>query len=231
MRTFIGRSGMNRKKKILKTLKSPGSGSDESKDSLTQTKEKIMSNKNWSMIRNAALTFALAAGVSQATVSTCGGNVQIVNLLNASAQAGLDLTSVGSGIEIANFTVSNNTSQFTLAFSFANGGVFINTAHAAQTVPMTGVHLVPVNATYGTGVAPVVPATPAEGASIIVGGDLTARFVPAHATPTVVTWTPAAQSTPTTGLIFSMQADWAAATTVLAGLYTEQITATLTATL
>src|SRR4051812_415457 len=134
MRTFIGRSGMNRKKKILKTLKSPGSGSDESKDSLTQTKEKIMSNKNWTMIRNAALTFALAAGVSQATVSTCGGNVQVVNLLNASAQAGLDLTSAGTNIEIANFTVSNNTSQYTLAFTFLNGGVFINTLHASQKV-------------------------------------------------------------------------------------------------
>lgn len=191
-----------------------------------------MSNKNWTMFRNAALTFALAAGVSQATVSTVGGNVQIVNLLNSSAQAGLDLTSAGTGVEIANFTVSNNTSQFTLAFTFLNGGVFVNSLHAAQKVNLTKVALVPSNANYGTGIAAVVPATPAEGASFIVGGDLTAQVATAGVgAPTTATWTPAAQTTPTTGLIFSMQGDWAAATTVLSGLYTETITATLTAIL
>ncbi len=194
-----------------------------------------MSNKNWTMIRNAALTFALAAGISQATVSTVGGNVQIVNLLNSSAQAGLDLTSAGTDVEIANFTVSNNTSQYTLAFSFLNGGVFINSLHAAQVVPLTKVAIHPGAGTYGTGIAAIVPGTAAENTpagTFVAGGDITALVATSGVgAPTTATWTPVAQTTPTTGLILSMQGNWAAATTVLSGLYTETITATLTAIL
>ena len=190
-----------------------------------------MSNKNWTMFRNAALTFALAAGVSQATVSTVGGNVQIVNLLNSSAQAGLDLTSVGSGVEIANFTISNNTNQFTLAFTFTNGGVFVNASSAAQKVPLTKILLVPNGGTLGTG--PVALNGTDDGATpFTVGGDITTVCATnGVGAPTTATWTPVAQTTPTIGYILSMRGDWAAATNVLAGLYTETITATLTAIL
>jgi len=189
-----------------------------------------MSNKNWTMIRNAALTFALAAGVSQANVATVGGNVQIVNLLNSSAQAGLDLTSAGTGVEIANFTVSNNTSQFTLAFTFANGGRFVNSLHAGQHVDLTKVTLTNTGGTLGTGIGVLVPATDEAAATFVTGSNITTHAVVPGA-PTTTTWTPAAQTTPTIGYVMSMRGDWLAATTVLSGLYTETITATLTAIL
>jgi hypothetical protein len=182
------------------------------------------------MIRNAALTFALAAGVSQATVSTVGGNVQVVNLLNSAAQAGLDLTSTGSNVEIASFTVSNNTTSWTLAFAFLNRGVFVNSNNAGQTVPLTQITIQGNGGTLGTG--PIAPdiTVPAATPSFILAGDITA-MVNANLSNVPVIWTPANQTTPTIGYIISMRGDWTAATTVLAGLYTETITATLTATL
>jgi len=188
-----------------------------------------MSAFKWSHIRNTAAALALAASLSHGTVSTVGGNVQVVNLLNSAAQAGLDLTSTGTLIEIANFTINQNTTSYDLAFQFTNGGRFVNSSNAAQTVDMTGLRVTPNGGTLGTTIVPIVPATAAGGNIFVAGGDLTALLTPG--TLATYTWNPADQTTPTSGYILSLRASWVAATTKLAGLYTETITATLTATL
>ncbi len=188
-------------------------------------------------IRNAAVALALAASISHGAVATVGGNVQVANLLNSNAQLGLDMTSVGTFIEIANFTITQNTTSFDLTLAFANGGRFLRVGGggtAGERIDMTGLRLNPLNTNTGTGIAVVNPATACPAAvatvtTITTEGLLTGSLTPGTAMSVV--WDPANQTTPTVGYIVSLRASWAAGTNVMSGLYTETITATLTATL
>lgn len=156
---------------------------------------------------------------------TVGGNIQIVNILNASGQLGLDFTSSADDIEVANFTITNNTTSFDLALTFANNGDFTSAVTAQTVTPTYWGFLLTNHATAaGTGVLDVDETVDAGGTPFVVNGDITDEVQAGAAT-----WNPADQTTATSGLVASLIADWAASTN-LAGLYTETITATLTAT-
>ncbi len=189
---------------------------------------KILNRKTLKITALALSLMGVSVQKSRAVSVTIGGNIQITNLLNASPEMGLDLTSTAASIRVAAFTITNNTTSFNLNLSFLNGGGFINAGNA-QEVDMTLITLGPEGSgTLGTGIAALVPGAAAEGATFVAGGDLTA--VVAGAGPDLVVWNPANQSTATSGFVLELLGSWAASTN-LAGLYTEVITATLVATL
>lgn len=191
-----------------------------------------------SLSRSAAKLAMLALGVGGFAVQkahavdiVCGGNIQIINLLNCNPQLGLDFTSDATDLTVATFTISNNTSQFELDLSFLHGGAFVN-AGGTQKVDLTKLTIGPEGTgTLGTGPVVLVPGNAAEGASFIAGGDLTLQMAPGlGAVNTAIKWTPVAQTTATTGYVLQLLGSWSASSN-LAGLYTETITATLVATL
>ncbi len=196
-----------------------------------------MSKLNWKNFRTTAAAIAIAASISHGAVATVGGNVQVTNLLNSNAQLGLDLTSAGTLIEIANFTITQNTTSYDLTMVFANGGRFLRVGGggtAGERIDMTALTINPISGTLGTSIAALNPASAVTLAgptpwTTVTGGLLTGALVPG--TSQSITWNPANQITPTVGYILSLRASWAAGTNVMSGLYTETITATLTATL
>ncbi len=196
-----------------------------------------MGNLTLKRLRNSTLALAIAASLSHGAVATVGGNVQVTNLLNSNAQLGLDLTSAGTLIEIANFTITQNTTSYDLTMVFANGGRFLRVGGggtAGERIDMTALTINPISGTLGTNVVALNPAS-AVGLTgptpwtTVTAGLLTGALVPG--TSQSITWNPADQITPTVGYILSLRASWAAGTNVMSGLYTETITATLTATL
>jgi hypothetical protein len=195
-----------------------------------------MSLKNKMNLKTAIAATVLAAGMSYGVDVTVGGNIQIVNLLNVNPQLGLDFTSDGDAIPIAYFTISNNTTSFDLELSFANGGEFLRSGQAdGAGILLEGVYIGPEGSgTLGAGALvneldPTVAANPGVTfGNADDGGDLSA-VVDGGAGPIAVTWDPLDQTSSTTGYTLELTGDWTASTQ-LAGLYTEVITATLVAT-
>ncbi len=174
---------------------------------------KLKITKKVAMVALGALS--LAGYKAHAVQVTVGGNIQIVNILNASGQLGLDFTSAATNIEVASFTISNNTTSWDLDLTFANNGDFTSAVTGQSVTPTVWEYYLTNHATAaGTGIADI--AAPGTDVTAAVGAG-------------AVNYSPLDQTTSTNGLVVSLTADWAASTN-LAGLYTETITATLTAT-
>jgi hypothetical protein len=152
-------------------------------------------------------------------------------------QMGLDLTSAGTLLEVANFTISNNTTSWDLAFTFSNGTIFKKGAGGSvyTEVPWTNLTMNPIGGTLGTGVTTLNPATAITSGvtpyTATIGQGMWTEVATDVAASKVVTWDPETQTSPTISYQISMRASWAAGSSMMAGLYTETITAVLTATL
>jgi hypothetical protein len=147
---------------------------------------------------------------------TVGGNIQIVNLLNASGQLGLDFTSPATQLEVASFTISNNTTSWDLGLTFANTGDFNSALTGQDVTPTLWEYYLTNHATNaGAGIVDIPTGARIDATAAVQGAG--------------IVYSPADQTTATSGLVVALSASWAASTN-LAGLYTENITATLSAT-
>jgi hypothetical protein len=162
-------------------------------------------------------TVAVLASSSFCGQVLVGGNVPLINNVVGLGVLTLDLSSAGTAVNIATFIVNNNSTTFDVSWVLTNGGYFVS---GTRNIPMTSVTLAvsPSNTgTSGTGNDPVTEAVVAISAAV--------------ATPTAAAHWLTTQSTATTNYAVAMNASWAAASSPLAGLYTEQVVFTITATL
>ena len=205
------------------------------KDSLTIGGSHMKFSK---VVKSLVIAGMACMGSVQASTITVGGIIQTINSLTATGQLSLDFSSPATDLTIASFVISNNTTSFDLALTFTNGGAFCKspaTGHAAAgCVPLTALTLksvAPVSgAPWGAGMADLVPGTTTGGATFAANSDLFAQIFTGYvATPTVVTWSPANQTSATVGGQVDLHGTWAASA-LLAGSYNETITAVLTLT-
>ena len=173
----------------------------------------------------------IMAGPSMAGQLQTGGNVPLINTMVGVGVLSLDFSGPGTLVNIATFIVNCNDAQFDVAWTFANKGVF-KTANGAQSIAMSDVTIEEGLATGNGG--------------YIAGTGLTRTFVNgaplsiyiAGADPKVtgnvsiagtVHWTGETQSTATVNDEIFVNASWLSSQTALYGLYTEQITYSVTA--
>lgn len=134
------------------------------------------------------------------------------------------MTVDGADVVVASFYITNNApSAFSFVIDLAGGGVFspMDGAITDDGVDWTDFELIasasqPGNSAIGTGASAVTTATnnaPTPGAALAPAVD----------------WDATTQSTGTVNYKVDLTADWTGVTTLLAGMYTETITATLTA--
>jgi hypothetical protein len=172
------------------------------------------------LMKKISLSVAAVAILASSSFSgqvLVGGNVPLINNVVGLGVLTLDLSSAGTAVNVATFIVNNNSSQFTVSWTLANGGYFVS---GARNIPMTAAVLAvsPSNTgTAGTGCAAIGTAT------IVVGGVV--------GTPTAAATWVNTQTTATVNYAVALNATWLAAANPLAGLYTEQATFTITATL
>jgi hypothetical protein len=173
-------------------------------------------------IKKVSLSVAAVAVLATSSFSgqvLSGGNIPLINTVTGVGVLTLDLASDGNDVNIASFVVNCNAPTYTVSWVLTNGGNFMSGDIADNRfVPMTAMSLAlsaSNNGTLGTGGAAPVN-------------------VIAHAalgTPTAAAdWT-VNQTTATENYMIDLVADWSSASTSLAGLYTEQIVFTITATL
>lgn len=171
-----------------------------------------------SILKKISLAVATVAVVSTSSFAAnviVGGNIPLINSIAGIGVLTLDLSNEGTDVNIATFIVNNNAPGFTVQWSLVNGGYFRGTSGDIQ---ITGCELAGGTGTLGTGAAAVTTATlDLTGAVAGVAED----FGP---------WT-VTQTTATENYVVLMNATWASSTAALAGLYTETIEYTITATL
>lgn len=164
----------------------------------------------------AVLTAAMLTGTAQSAEILSGGSIPLINNLIGIGVMSLDFSSPGVNSEIALLIINNNSASFDVTLDFANSAEFQNAAGVP--IAMTGLTVGPGGlGTLGTGPIPLVPAGSGNILAAVQGAG-------------TWTWSPVDQTTATVNYSLSVKASWALFTG-LAGLYTESITATITATL
>ena len=184
-------------------------------------KTKNSKDLKMNLIKKISLSVAAVAILASSSFSgqvLVGGNVPLINNVVGLGVLTLDLASAGTAVNVATFIVNNNSRQFTVSWVLENGGYFVN---GARNIPITAAALAlsPSNTgTPGAGTAAIGTAL------VVVGG--------AVGTPTgAATWGLNTQTTATVNYAVALNATWGAAADALAGLYTEEVTFTIVATL
>lgn len=156
-------------------------------------------------------TVAIVATSSFSAQVLVGGSVPLINSIVGFGVTNLDFSAAGTNEVIATFIVDNNSSTFDVTWTLTNGAAFQKLGGTDQ-IAMTTAAMAPPTVVIGTlgtgGTAPAVDVSSGTG-----------------------TWT-STQTTATSGYVVQMTASWAAAaSTMLAGLYTEQVVFTIVATM
>jgi hypothetical protein len=171
------------------------------------------------------LLMIMSASRALAVDALSGGNVNLINTLYSTSNLSLDLTANGTNATLATFIINNNAANsFTFAVTLVNGGEFIKSGEAdGSGVKLTGCNFNPGSTgTLGAGLTALVPGST---------GDRTSDLKGATAGQAVLTaWSPGAQTTATTNYALQVRGTWTGAS-LIEGLYTETIRATLTANL
>lgn len=171
-----------------------------------------------SILKRISLAVATVAVVSTSSFAAnviVGGNIPLINSIAGIGVLTLDLSNTGTDVNIATFIVNSNAPGFTVQWSLLNGGFFVN---GTRNIPMTGCVLAEGTGTLGTGAAAVTTAT------------LDLSGAVAGAAEDFGPWT-VTQTTATENYTVLMNASWTSSTAALAGLYTETIEFTITASL
>ena len=171
------------------------------------------------------LALALLVSRSFAVDALSGGNVNLINTLYSTSNLSLDLTANGTNATLATFIINNNAANsFTFAVTLVNGGEFIKAGEAdGSGVKFTGCNFNPGSTgTLGAGLTALLPASTGDRTSDLKGATAGAA--------TLTAWSPGAQTTATTNYALQVRASWTGAS-LIEGLYTETIRATLTANL
>ncbi len=172
-----------------------------------------------SIMKKLALAAAAVAFVATSSFSgqvLTGGNIPLINNIVGIGVITLDLSSTGSDVNVATFIVNNNAPNYSVSWTLENGGYFMS---GTRSIAMSDIKVAVSASNIGTlGTGGVAPA-----ATITSSG--------AAGTPTgAATWA-VTQTTATENYMVAMSSDWTSASSSLAGLYTEQIVFTITATL
>jgi hypothetical protein len=170
---------------------------------------------------------AVLAGTSMAGQILAGGDIPLVNNMVGIGVITLDFSSDGNDVDVAKFIINNNSNSFDITWTFTNGAEFQKTA--LEAIPMTTLTIEPgvqpAGSVLGTGVEVLDPA-------VVWNGVLqTAGNILAQAQIGDVVWNPTNQTTATSNYLIQMKASWTNSSTLLAGLYTEQITFGIVATI
>jgi len=170
-----------------------------------------------SILKKISLAVATIAVVSTSSFAgqvLVGGNVPLINNVTGIGVLTLDVSSAATNpVNIATFIVNNNSTTFDVSWVLTNGGHFAN---GTRNIPMATIALVGGAGTLGAGNDAVTEAVIA-----------TAAF----GTPTAAAHWNTTQTSATENYVVLMNATWLAATRPLAGLYTEQVVFTITATM
>jgi hypothetical protein len=170
------------------------------------------------ILKKISLAVAAVAIVSTSSFAgqvLVGGNVPLINNITGIGVLTLDLSSPGTALNIATFIVNNNSPTFDVSWVLTNGGYFVN---GARNIPMTSCAVAAgTTGSLGAGNDPVTEAVIAISAAV--------------GTPTAAAHWATTQTSATENYAVLMNASWAAATRPLAGLYTEQVVFTITATM
>ena len=172
-----------------------------------------------------ALCIALSWSKSFAVDALTGGNVNLLNTLYSTSNLSLDLTANATNATLATFIINNNSANsFTLAITLINGGEFIKAGGAdGSGVLFTTCDLNPGGTgTLGVGLTALLPGSTGLRTSDLKG----AVAGPAILTP----WSPGAQSAATSNYALQVRCSWVGRS-LIEGLYTEIVRATLTANL
>ncbi len=168
---------------------------------------------NFKKISATCAAVAVLAGSAFSGQLLTGGNIPLINNIVGIGLLTLDFSSPGDDATIARFIINNNSTSYDVAWSFANGAEFQNPAGVA--IAMTALQLDPSGA-----------GTPGAGITELANEDILAAAQGAG-----YTWDPADQTKATINYELLMLADWADPSDYLAGLYTETITFSITATM
>lgn len=158
-------------------------------------------------------TAAILAGSSFGAQLLTGGNIPLVNNITGLGVVTLDFGSTGVDAVLATFIVNNNSGTFDVDWTLTNAGNFESSGGGS--IAMLDIKINPTgDGTLGGGVGvldiPVV--------NLAVAGAAT------------TTWN-YNQTTATVNYAMNITADWGDPSAKLAGLYTEQIVFSITATL
>jgi len=171
------------------------------------------------LIKKVSLSVAAVAVFATSSFSgqvLTGGNIPLINTITGIGVLTLDLSSNGADVNVATFVVNCNAPNYTVSWVLDNGGYFVS---GTRSIAMSDMRLAVSASNVGTlGTGGVAPA-----ATITTSG--------AAGTATAATTWVVAETTATENYMIGMSADWTSASTALAGLYTEQIIFTITATL
>jgi hypothetical protein len=177
---------------------------------------KMQNNKSkdlkMNLMKKISLSVATVAILATSSFSgqvLTGGNIALINNITGLGVLTLDLGSSGADVSIATFIVNNNSADYDVDWTLTNGGQFESAGGGIILMSDISIIVSPSNSgTLGTG--GVAPNT--------------------HVVAGAATWG-VTQTTATENYMIEMTADWTNASTMLAGLYTEQIVFTITATL
>lgn len=189
--------------------------------SLTQQKKGMVGG-----LAAIVLSGSLFLGQSNAATVIAGGTVPLVNTLIATSVTSLDPTADGVAVVVASFYITNNApNAFSLVIDLAGGGGFypLDGAITDDGIDWTATTLIASADQPGDSHLGATAALPAT-ATI-------AALTPGVALATAVDWDATAQTDGTLNYKVDLTASWTGVSTLLAGMYTETITATLTAQL
>jgi hypothetical protein len=147
----------------------------------------------------------------------CGGNVPLINNMVGVGAVTLDFSGPGDLVDIASFIVNNNSPDFDVTWTFLNTGAFFAGTRSIAMTAVTAQRADLNGSVWGLGTSDAV-------------GGLNAAYTAVDLEPSVCgptntyTWGVAGQSNATVNYKIAMKASWADASTMLAGLYLEQIT-------
>lgn len=159
-------------------------------------------------------TAAILAGSSFGAQLLTGGNIPLVNNITGIGVVTLDFGSPGTDAVLATFILNNNSATFDVSWVLTNGGNFLS---SGSVIPIVMSNIL-LNET-GSGVL---------GTAVTPASDL--PVVAMAVTPASTIWN-YNQSTATVNYTMNLSADWADPSSMLAGLYTEQVVFSVTATL
>jgi hypothetical protein len=166
----------------------------------------------------------IMAGPSMAAHLLCGGSVPLINNIVGVGVITLDFSSNGVDQDIATYIVNNNSTSFTITWTFANNGKFVNANAVA--IPMTtikmgrGTDLGDTHMGTGTDLTAAAAQTVFDPATKGTINELSLLPLVANAYGTTLL----TQSDATVDVPLEMTASWTSGATVLAGLYMESIT-------
>jgi hypothetical protein len=161
-----------------------------------------------------SLIFAIISIAFSGSVEI-GGQIPIKNNVICDGNVCIDMSeSVQNLQEIARMTINNNTQSWELSIKFKNGGRFRNEATGAEVVPTNLIFTQGNSGFLGRGLSPLINY---DLRPYINGGGNESY-----------TWKPGIQSSATVDYVMLIEANWDASN-ALAGLYTETITAVITA--